>query len=76
MVLCKVEVFYHGNVMYTERYIHLQVLAELPNEVPAILAGKHGLKYAGFELEAMAAVAKAAKERSLEKFQEAVIITC
>lgn len=50
----------------------LQVLSNTPGEVPSILSNKNSIKYVGPEVEAMTAVAKAAKERSLEKFQAAV----
>jgi 26S proteasome regulatory subunit N6 len=41
-------------------------------DVPSITAGKWGLKYTGEELDAMTAVAAAAKKRSLEDFERAV----
>jgi 26S proteasome regulatory subunit N6 len=41
-------------------------------EVPALLSSPHGLKHAGVALEAMAAVASAAKERSLDNYKSAV----
>ena len=41
-------------------------------DVPNIVTGKHGLKYGGIHLECMSALAKAAKSRSLELFQEVV----
>lgn len=50
-----------------------KILAGNPEEVPVIITGKHGLKYAGKELEAMSQVAKAAKARSLEQFQSVVL---
>ena len=49
-----------------------KVLQGLPEEVPSILAGKFGLKHAGPEVGAMAQIAKAAKARSLEQFQQLV----
>jgi 26S proteasome regulatory subunit N6 len=49
-----------------------KVLQGLPEEVPSILAGKFGLKHAGPEVDAMAKIAKAAKARSLEQFQQLV----
>ena len=49
-----------------------KVLNETSQEVPALLSSKIGLKHAGKDLEAMAAVAKAAKAHSLEDFQHAV----
>jgi hypothetical protein len=49
-----------------------KVLNECSHEVPAILASKIGVKYAGKELQAMAVVAKAAKARSLQDFKQAV----
>jgi 26S proteasome regulatory subunit N6 len=56
----------------------LQILGGHPNEVPSLLSGKHGMKYSEgghvgtTELEAMAAVARAAKKRSLEEFEATV----
>ena len=49
-----------------------KILANLPGEVASLLSGKHGLKYAGPELTAMGAVAKASKNRSLQEFQKVV----
>lgn len=54
-----------------------KILGGHANEVPSILSGKHGIKYYGnhsgtTELEAMAAVANAAKKRSLEEFEATV----
>lgn len=48
------------------------MLSNAAGEVPSILANKNSIKYLGPEVESMAAVARAAKDRSLEKFQEAV----
>eukprot|EP00602_Paraphysomonas_sp_CaronLab_P012908 CAMPEP_0185040226 /NCGR_PEP_ID=MMETSP1103-20130426/38029_1 /TAXON_ID=36769 /ORGANISM="Paraphysomonas bandaiensis, Strain Caron Lab Isolate" /LENGTH=473 /DNA_ID=CAMNT_0027579435 /DNA_START=20 /DNA_END=1441 /DNA_ORIENTATION=- len=53
-----------------------KILGGHPSEVPTILSGKHGLKYSGSnnaDLEAMTAVADAAKKRSLEDFEETVV---
>lgn len=41
-------------------------------EVSAVLSTKLAMKHAGIELEAMAAIAKAAKSRSLEDFKDSV----
>lgn len=49
-----------------------KVLNECSHEVPSLLASKIGVKYAGKELQAMAAVAKSAKARSLQDFKTAV----
>ena len=38
----------------------------------AIVNGKQGIKYAGIEVEAVLAITKAAKDRSLEAFQDAL----
>jgi predicted RNA methylase len=49
-----------------------KVLNESAAEVPALLTSKIGMKHSGVQLEAMAAIAKASKIRSLEDFQAAV----
>jgi len=49
-----------------------KVLHDSASEVPALLASRIGMKHSGTDLEAMAAIAKAAKTRSLEDFQAAV----
>ena len=38
-----------------------------------ILDGKHGIKYAGVEMESMRAVAKAHKARSLQDFDKCLV---
>jgi len=48
-----------------------KVLNEAAHEVPALLSSKIGMKHAGKELQAMAAIAKAAKARSLQEFKQA-----
>lgn len=49
-----------------------KVLNSAAHEIPALLASKIGVKHSGIELEAMAAIAKAAKVHSLEDFEKAV----
>lgn len=49
-----------------------KVLNETADEVPSLLASKMGMKHSGVELEAMAAIAASAKDRSLEGFKAAV----
>lgn len=51
-----------------------KVLSDSAGEVPSIMANKSSIKYLGEEVEAMAAVARAAKKRSLEDFQLAVSV--
>lgn len=51
-----------------------KVLNEAADEVSALLSSKIGVKHAGKELEAMSAVAKAAKSRSLEDFKAVVSV--
>lgn len=49
-----------------------KILGGSPGDVSGLLNGKQGLKYAGPELQALLEVAKAAKARSLEHFQQVV----
>jgi len=49
-----------------------KVLSESASEVPSILGTKQAMKYSGVELDAMSAIAKAAKLRSLEDFTATV----
>ena len=49
-----------------------KVLNDAAHEVPAFLSSKIGLKHSGIVVEAMEAVAKAAVDKSLEKFQATV----
>ena len=49
-----------------------KVLNSAAHEVPALLASKIGVKHSGADLEAMAAIAKAAKSHSLDEFEKAV----
>jgi 26S proteasome regulatory subunit N6 len=59
-------------VLCLKYMILCKILGDNASDVPGLLSGKHGLKYAGPELEAMGAVSAAAKERSLDDFQAAV----
>ncbi len=49
-----------------------KVLNNGAGEVPALLGSKMAVKHTGIHLEAMAAVARAAKSRSLGDFDEVV----
>lgn len=49
-----------------------KVLNGAAAEVPSLLTSKIAMRHMGVELEAMAAIAKASKVRSLEDFQAAV----
>eukprot|EP00928_Gymnodinium_smaydae_P090821 TRINITY_DN74549_c0_g1_i1.p1 TRINITY_DN74549_c0_g1~~TRINITY_DN74549_c0_g1_i1.p1 ORF type:complete len:468 (+),score=136.75 TRINITY_DN74549_c0_g1_i1:73-1404(+) len=46
-----------------------KIMLNQPNDTSAIINSKSGLKYAGVEIDAMAAVASAHKDRSLKKFE-------
>lgn len=46
-----------------------KIMAGRPQETHQIVSSKNGLKYVGIEIDAMTAVAKAHKERSLKKFE-------
>ncbi len=50
-----------------------KVLHGSASDVSAVLSGKLGVKYSGEDLTAMAEVAEAAKQRSLEEFDAAVL---
>lgn len=63
----------HSSAIACLKYMVLcKVLNDTPGEVSALMASKFGMKHAGADLDAMAAVARAAKARSLEEFQAAV----
>jgi 26S proteasome regulatory subunit N6 len=63
----------HPSAIACLKYMVLcKILNEAAGEVGSLLASKAGMKHAGVDLEAMSAIAKAAKIRSLEDFQTAV----
>lgn len=49
-----------------------KIMLNLSEDVNSIIAGKHAVKYAGKDVEAMKAVAKAHEDRSLEGFEQAL----
>jgi len=49
-----------------------KVLGDHMQDVPGLLTGKFALKHGGRQLDAMAAISKAAKSRSLEDFKSSV----
>ncbi len=49
-----------------------KVLADTPGEAMSLFTSKAGIKHSGVALEAMSAIAKAVKARSLENFESAV----
>lgn len=76
MLLCKVSVGKTG-VAVKARFAFqlfipapvLQIMTGDVSDVPAIISSKGGLKYAGAEVDAMRAVARAHQDRSLQEFQ-------
>lgn len=52
----------------------LQIMLDSPEEVSIILSAKLALKYSGLDLDAMRAVAEAAKKRSLADFNAVCLI--
>ncbi|KAL9933683.1 hypothetical protein V8E36_007341 [Tilletia maclaganii] len=49
-----------------------KIMLNLPDDIAGIIQGKLALKYAGRDVEAMKAVAKAHEDRSLEDFEKAL----
>ena len=52
-----------------------QIMTGDVHDVPAIISSKGGLKYAGADVDAMRAVAKAYENRSLHEFQAALTVS-
>lgn len=52
----------------------LQIMLDSPEEVSTILSAKLALKYSGLDLDAMRAVAEAAKKRSLADFNAVCLV--
>lgn len=62
-----------ANALRALKYMLLsKIMLNLPDEVANIVSGKLALRYSGKDLEAMKAVAKSSKARSLADFQSAV----
>ncbi len=74
MCLCKVSPTVNFMALLLFNMLQCQVLSNNAGEVSSILSNKNSIKYLGSEIESMASVARAAKERSLEKFQHTVLI--
>jgi len=56
------------------KYMSLcKILNNTPEEVAPLLTGKYGLKHGGPHIDAMLAIAKAAKSKSLEEYKKAVV---
>jgi len=61
------------NAVVCLKYMSLcKILNNTPEEVAPLLSGKYGLKHGGPHIDAMLAVAKAAKSKSLEDYKKAV----
>ena len=59
-------------VVCLQYMILTKVLSDHAGDVPALLSSKRGINHAGVELQAMTAIAKAAKMRSLQEFTDTV----
>ncbi|WPH00343.1 PCI-domain-containing protein [Acrodontium crateriforme] len=49
-----------------------KIMLNLKDDVDSLMAGKHALKYAGGNLDAMKAIARAHSNRSLEEYEQAL----